>query len=185
MAQSGEEVEQRLIELHLSIRGSPRAKAERLFRACIRMVGIADVLWYPKVDENEGSTIYEDEELIMDHTDRESEAARERRGNVATSTDEGEPANLAYQLPIRATAPSAPTSWPQQHPRATTAATYVYQAPPLLLHENTTTQASSRERRSTTTLGREEIRLAGLGTLPTPPVLDYTSSPEASALDQD
>ena len=43
MAQTGEEVEQRLTELHLSIRSSPRAKAERLFRAYIRMIGIADV----------------------------------------------------------------------------------------------------------------------------------------------
>ena len=39
MAQSGEEVELRLIELHLSIRGCPRAKAERLFRAYIRHSG--------------------------------------------------------------------------------------------------------------------------------------------------
>ena len=113
MAQSGEEVKQRLIELHLSILGSPRAKVERLFRAYIRMVGIADVPWYPEVDENEGPTIYEDEELFMDHADRESEAARERPGDDATSTDEGEAANLAYQLPSGATATSVPTSWPQ------------------------------------------------------------------------
>ena len=120
MAQSDEEVEQRLIELHLSIRGSPRAKVERLFSAYIRMVGLADVPWYPEVDGNEVSTIYEDEELIMDHVDRESEAARESRGDDATSTDDGEAANLAYELPSGATAISVPTSWPQQNPRAIT-----------------------------------------------------------------
>ena len=133
------------------------------------MVGIADVPWYPEVNENEGPTIYEAEEMIMDHTDQERESIRRRRGDDATSTDEGEAANLAYQLPIGATATSVPTSWPQQNPSATTTATYVYQAPPLPPHENTSTQASNREQRSTMTMGREEIRLAVLGTIPNPP----------------
>ena len=53
---------------------------------------------------------------------------------------------------------------------ATTAAAYMYHTPSWPLNENTTTQTSSRERRSTTTPGREEIRLAGLGVLPIPPV---------------
>ena len=57
IAQSGEEVEQQLIELHLSICGSPRAKAEQLFRAYIWIVGIANVPWYPEIDENEEPTI--------------------------------------------------------------------------------------------------------------------------------
>ena len=33
-----DEIEQRLIELHLSTRGSTRAKAERLFRAYVQMI---------------------------------------------------------------------------------------------------------------------------------------------------
>ena len=42
------------------------------------MVGIADVPWYPEIDENEGPTIYEDEEMIMYHTDQERESTRTR-----------------------------------------------------------------------------------------------------------
>ena len=73
--------------------------------------GIADVPWYPEIDENEGPTIYEDEEMIMDHTDQEREATR-RREDEATSTDEGEAANSAYHVPISNVATSVPTSWP-------------------------------------------------------------------------
>ena len=136
------------------------------------MVGIADVPWYPEVDENEGPTIYDDEEIIMDHTDQEREAARRRREDEATSTDDGEAANSAYQVPTSNMVTSVPTSWPQQreYPGATTMATYVYQAPSWPFNENTTIRTSSRKRRSTTMLGREEMRLAGLGALPTPPV---------------
>ena len=72
------------------------------------------------------------------------------------------------QVPISNMGTSATTCWPHQreHPRATTTATYVYQAPSWSINENTTIQSSSRERRSTTTLGREETRLAGLGIPP-------------------
>ena len=48
--------------------------------------------------------------MIMDHTDQEREATRRRREDEATSTDEGEAANSAYQVPTSNMVTGVPTS---------------------------------------------------------------------------
>ena len=81
------------------------------------MVGIGDVPWYPEIDENEGPTIYEDEVMIMDHTDQKREATRRRRDDEATGTDEGEASNTVHQEPFSIMGTSATTSRPHQQQR--------------------------------------------------------------------
>ena len=66
----------------------------------------------------------------MDHTNQEREAIRRRREDEATATEEDEASNTAHQVPIRSIGTSATTSrtYQRELPRATTTATYVYQA---------------------------------------------------------
>ena len=61
MRQPVGEVEQQLLKINLNTRGSNRAEAERLFRALLRMVGAAEVLWYPATDEADGVVLQEEE----------------------------------------------------------------------------------------------------------------------------
>ena len=97
-------------------------------------------------------------------------AAPDRGENDVRSADEEE--TLALTPSTTDTVTTAPSIWPQQRkfPRATTTAMYMYQAPPLSINAGTTLQSSSQERGSMTTQWREDIRVAGLGTTPTPPV---------------
>ena len=91
------------------------------------MVGIADVPWYPEIDENEGPTIYESEEMIMNHTNEEREATRRRGKDEETATEGDEASNTAHQVPLSSIGTSATTSrtYQREHPRARTTATYV------------------------------------------------------------
>ena len=64
------EVERQLREINLNTQGSDRAKAERLFRARIRMIGTTEVPCYPETDEAEGVVLPEEEELVMAQSDQ-------------------------------------------------------------------------------------------------------------------
>ena len=55
--QTTEQTEQQLSELGLNTNGSHRAKAERLFRGMLRVIGMPDVPWYPDRDEAGGVTV--------------------------------------------------------------------------------------------------------------------------------
>ena len=67
--QPTEETSQQLRELNLNTGGSGRARAERLFRAIIRTIGAAEVLWFPETDEADGMVVPEEEELIMEDSE--------------------------------------------------------------------------------------------------------------------
>ena len=79
--QPPEQTERQLSELGLNTNGSHRAKAERLFRCMLRVIGVADVSWYPDRDEAGGMTVPEEEEWLMEQSDVESEVDREQRSN--------------------------------------------------------------------------------------------------------
>ena len=128
-----DEIEPRFIELRLNTRGSTRAKAERLFKAYIRMIGVAEVPWFSEVDDEEGNAVTEDEEMVMGHSDQEMAAAQDRGDRDEVSADD-----VAGSKPVPLTMPSvtnAHTSWPQKWEcsRASTTTTYMYQIPPLSL----------------------------------------------------
>ena len=120
-----EEIEQRLIESHLSTRGSTRAKAERLFRAYIQMIGLAEVLWFPEVDEEKGTVAAENEEMVMGPSDQKMVAAQNRGESDVRSADEEEASALRPSTTDTVT--TAPSSWLQQRefPRSRTTATYM------------------------------------------------------------
>ena len=77
MKKSSEEVDNDLKELRLSDRGSHRAKAERLFRGCLKTIGTADVPWLPEIDEAPGTEAAVGEELVMLPTIDEQEVESE------------------------------------------------------------------------------------------------------------
>ena len=77
-----EQTERQLSELVLNTNGSHRAKAERLFRCMLRVIGVADVPWYPDRDEAVGVTMPEEEEWLMEQSDVESEVDTEQRSNI-------------------------------------------------------------------------------------------------------
>ena len=62
--QTTEETEQQLSELGLNTNGSHRAKAERLFRGMLRVIGVADVPRYPDRDEAGEVTVPEEGEWL-------------------------------------------------------------------------------------------------------------------------
>ena len=73
------EVERQLREINLNTQGSDRAKAEKVFRARIRMIGTAEVPWYPETDEAEGVVLPEEEELVMAQGDQGEFDTEEKR----------------------------------------------------------------------------------------------------------
>ena len=48
----------------------------------LRMIGVADVPWYPDRDEAGGVTVPEEEEWLMEQSDVESEVDTEQRSNI-------------------------------------------------------------------------------------------------------
>ena len=83
-----EPTEQQLAELNLNIRGSERAKAERLFPAIIKTIGGAEVPWYPENKEAEGVVVPEEGELLIDPSENEqgseTDAEQSRRQRQAS-----------------------------------------------------------------------------------------------------
>ena len=107
-----EVTEKQLAELGLNTQGSERAKAERLFRAVIRTVGVAEVPWVPETDEAEGVLVPEEDELRMELSDHERAYETDteptgRNGQVTWPSDRGLP--TISELPTGATGlPSNP-----------------------------------------------------------------------------
>ena len=83
--QTTEQTERQLSELGLNTNGSHSSKAERLFRYMLRVIGVADVLWYPDRDEAGGVTVPEEEEWLMEQSDVKSEVDTEQRSNMRPS----------------------------------------------------------------------------------------------------
>ena len=83
--QTTEQVERQLSELQLNTHGIHRTKAERLFRDMLRVLGVANVPWYPERDEADEATLPEEEEWLIEPGDTESEIDTEQRPNQRTT----------------------------------------------------------------------------------------------------
>ena len=120
------------------------------------------------MDDEEGMAAAEDDEMVMSPSDQEMAAVQDHGESEGHSGDK-EVAS-ALRPSTTNTVNTAPSSCLQERepPRATTTATYMYQAPPWSSNAGTTFQTSSQERRSMTTHRSEEIHVARLRTLSMP-----------------
>ena len=128
--QPAEETNQQLTELHLNTGGSGRARAERLFRAIIRTIGVAEVPWFSEPDEVVGVVEPEEEELLMedseydwdDDTDVEQATMQQQAPGITKPSDRGLPtasemaAVVQTGQGLESRIPVVDRTGPRQHP---------------------------------------------------------------------